>query len=43
MLAELHAAFPKNMAVQNLGSLDRKQSLAFYREIGQLPATVLSV
>lgn len=38
MLAELHAIFPKNMAVQNLGSLDRKQSLAFYRQIGQLPA-----
>lgn len=38
MLAELHAIFPKNMAVQNLGSLDRKQSLAFYRQIGQLSA-----
>lgn len=37
MLAELHAVFPKNMAVQNLGSLDRRKSLAFYRQIMQLP------
>ncbi len=37
MLAELHATFPQNMAVQNLGSLDRKQSLSYYRQITQLP------
>ena len=38
MLAELHAVFPKNMAVQNLGSLGRKASLSFYREICGIPS-----
>lgn len=38
MLAELHNDFPKNMAVQNLGSLDRKQKLLLYRQIWQMPA-----
>ena len=37
MLAELHSVFPKNMGVQNLGSLDRKKSLSYYRTVTELP------
>ena len=37
MLKELHTVFPKNMATQNLGSLDRESKLELYNKIWQIP------
>ncbi|MGL4595337.1 MAG: hypothetical protein ACRCUY_11460 [Thermoguttaceae bacterium] len=37
MLAELHRLFPKNLAMQSLGSFDDEKTRAIYKELCELP------